>query len=100
MKEIFSKLVKSLDLSDGGFSFRKLLSLVVICLVVYMHIHYVDGTNVLTAILYDFGFICVLLGLLNIDKFIDAKYGGAAEIPGQEPKKEEVKTPAVDNPDA
>ena len=25
----------------------------------------------------DFGFIAVLLGILNLDKFIDAKYGGS-----------------------
>ena len=92
MKEFLSRVIKSLDLTDEGFSFRKILSLIVMGLVVYMHIAYVRESNVLSAILYDFGFICVLLGLLNLDKFIDAKYGGDKPLPVvEEPKKEEPK---------
>lgn len=72
--ETLDKILKSLDLTDQGFSFRKLMSLVIICLVVYIHLRFINLDNVLTALLYDFGFICVLLGLLNLDKFIDVKY--------------------------
>ena len=86
MKEFLSKIIKSLDLTDDGFSFRKILSLISMCLIVYMHVEYVTSANVLSAILYDFGFICVLLGLLNLDKFIDATYGGDKPLPAEDPK--------------
>ena len=81
MKEFLQKMIKSLDLTDEGFSFRKLLCLIIVCLIVYSHIEYITSTNVLTAILYDFGFICVLLGLFNIDRFVAAKWGGDKSLP-------------------
>ena len=81
--------LKSLTSKEEGFSFRKLSSLVVLGLVIYLHVKYVNSENVLTFLLYDFGFIAVLLGLLNLDRFIQAKFGSSSsdepEIPGSQP---------------
>lgn len=66
----------SLTSKDEGFSWRKLGSTVVLALVAYLHKKYANSSNALTFLLYDFGFIAVLLGLLNLDRFISAKFGG------------------------
>ena len=73
---ILDRLVKSLDLSDEGFSFRKLCSLITLGMVIYVHIKYINDANALNFVFYDFVFICVLLGLVNVDNFIAAKWGG------------------------
>jgi hypothetical protein len=91
--DFINNTLKSLTSKDEGFSWRKLASSVVLGLVVYLHIKYVTSNNVLSFILYDFGFIAVLLGLLNLDRFIQAKFGGttSTDIPGSESQP-------VDNP--
>lgn len=76
LKDIFNNTFQSLTSRDDGFSFRKLASVVILYMVVHLHTLYVNSTNVLTFLLYDFGFIAVLLGLLNLDRFIQAKWGG------------------------
>ena len=100
---VLDRLIKSFDLTDEGFSFRKIMSLIVLILVVYIHIKFVDATNALNFTLYDFGFICVLLGLVNVDNFIAAKWGGKESpepvVPAPAPAPV-VAPPAVDNPDA
>ena len=73
VKEIFNNTFLSLTGKDEGFSFRKLSSLVVLGMVVFLHVKYVNNTNVLSFLAYDFGFIAVLLGLLNLDRFVQAK---------------------------
>lgn len=83
--DFINNTLKSLTSKDEGFSFRKLASLVVMGLVVYLHIQYVKSENVISFLAYDFGFIAVLLGLLNLDRFVQAKFGGTngAELPGE-----------------
>jgi len=73
--DFFNNLLTSLTSKDEGFSFRKLASVVVLAMVVYLHVQYVKETNVTSFLLYDFGFIAVLLGLLNLDRFVQAKFG-------------------------
>jgi hypothetical protein len=73
--EFINNTLKSLNSKDEGFSWRKLGSTVVLSLVVYLHMKYANAANVLSFLLYDFGFIAVLLGLLNLDRFIQAKFG-------------------------
>lgn len=73
--EFFRNVILSLTGGKEGFSFRKLCSLVILLLVVFMHVKYVSSDNVLNFLLYDFAFISVLLGLLNLDKFIQTRWG-------------------------
>jgi len=73
--DFINNTLKSLTTKDEGFSFRKLASVVILAMVVYLHITYVKSENVVSFLAYDFGFIAVLLGLLNLDRFIQAKFG-------------------------
>ena len=73
--DFINNTLKSLTTKDEGFSSRKLASVVILAMVVYLHITYVKSENVLSFLVYDFGFIAVLLGLLNLDRFVQAKFG-------------------------
>jgi hypothetical protein len=73
--DFFNNTLLSLNTKDQGFSYRKIISLIVLSLTVYLHIHFANKDNVLSFILYDFGFISVLLGLLNLDRFVAMKFG-------------------------
>lgn len=75
IKQFIINLFKSLNNKQEGLSFRKLVSILMLFLVVYIHIRYVDTTNCLTALEYDLIFVCALLGLINLDKIVDLKYG-------------------------
>ena len=83
--DFINNTLKSLTSKDEGFSWRKLGATVVLGLVVYLHTRYANSSNVLTFLLYDFGFIAVLLGLLNLDRFIEAKFGGknSPDVPNE-----------------
>lgn len=87
--ELKNNILDSLKNDNSGFSFRKIMALLGFILVVYLHIHYLDTTTVLTALLYDLVFILSLLGLINLDKFISEKYGSKKDTPN-EPNKGEV----------
>lgn len=79
IKQFIISFFKSLNNKQEGLSFRKLVSILMLFLVVYLHFRYIDLTNVLTALEYDLIFICSLLGLINLDKIIDMKYGNKTE---------------------
>jgi hypothetical protein len=70
--EFIKNILDSLRNDNTGFSFRKILSILTMVLVAYLHFSYVDKVNILTALEYDLIFILVLLGLINIDKLIEA----------------------------
>ena len=100
IKELFNNTLKSLTSKDDGFSFRKLASLVVLGLVIYLHIKYVNNENVTSFLAYDFGFIAVLLGLLNLDRFVQARFGGntsSTEVP-QSDKPTDLTSQPGENP--
>jgi len=73
--EFFNNTLLSLNSKDQGFSYRKLITLVVLSMTVYLHIHFANKDNVISFLAYDFGFISVLLGLLNLDRFVAMKFG-------------------------
>ncbi len=98
VKEFFNNILLSLTGKDEGFSYRKVLSLVILGMAIYLHIHFASESNALSFLLYDFGFIAVLLGLLNLDRFVQAKWG--REESAEPPVDVPVDTPVdVDNPD-
>ena len=82
-KKVMEKFWSSFDSGPNGFSFRKLSSVVIMGCVIYIHYKYVSEQNAMTALLYDFGFICALLGLLNLDKFFELKFGRQKEENGE-----------------
>lgn len=75
--EIFNNLLNSLKSNKSGFSARKLTSLVLICCVVFAHYMIFRNENALevfeTVILYDFGMVAVLLGLVDAQDLIKHK---------------------------
>lgn len=90
IKELFNNTLLSLTSKDEGFSYRKIISLVVLGMAVYLHFHFATESNVLSFLLYDFGFIAVLLGLLNLDRFVQAKWGKEEEKPTDVPAPVDV----------
>ena len=46
--DFINNTLKSLTTKDEGFSFRKLASVVILAMVVYLHITYVKSENVLS----------------------------------------------------
>ena len=73
--DFIKNLILSLNTKDEGFSYRKLVSFLVFCLTVYLHIQFANKDNAISFLAYDFGFIAVLLGLLNLDRFVSLKFG-------------------------
>lgn len=102
---IKKKLWASLDASPLGFSYRKLISLVILACVVYIHIRFVTPENATAFLYYDYAAIAIFLGLLNLDRFFELKFGkkdevkepiggegGDPEVPAEEPVEEPVIT--------
>ena len=75
VNDFFNNIILSLNTKDEGFSYRKMLAFVVIIMTVYLHIQFANKDNVISFLAYDFGFIAVLLGLLNLDRFVALKFG-------------------------
>jgi hypothetical protein len=91
--DFFNNTILSLNTKDQGFSYRKIISLVVLSLTVYLHIHFANKDNVINFLAYDFGFISVLLGLLNLDRFVSMKFGNNG-VPGQTSQSGQTLDPA------
>ncbi len=75
-----NNIVKSFDNKDGGFSGRKLTAFVVTCLIVYIHIKWVNSCyknnhfSLLPEILIiDFSAVFALLGLTTWERVIGKK---------------------------
>ena len=72
--EVFNNLLGSLKTDKGGYSARKLTSLVLIACVVFAHYMIFRNENALevfeNVILYDFGMVAVLLGLIDASDLI------------------------------
>ena len=75
IKGFIQNVVNSLNIQQGGFSARKLTAFVTMALVIYLHIRYVDLTNVITVLIYDMVFILVLFGIVTIDQLYKFKTG-------------------------
>lgn len=77
IKEIFDNLLKSLTSEKGGYSARKLTSITLIVCVVFAHYMIFRNENALevfeNVILYDFGMVAVLLGLIDAQDLIKHK---------------------------
>ena len=65
---------KSFELKNGGFSFRKVLSFIIMCLIIWLHFTYVTNENFINVLEYDFLAIMAFLGLINLDKYFLYKF--------------------------
>lgn len=96
---IKKKMWASLDASPLGFSFRKLISIVILACAIYIHVRFVDTTNAIKVLSYDYAFICILLGLLNLDRFLELKFGkktDTSESTANEPQETVEDEPIID----
>ena len=77
LKEIFDNILNSLKSNKQGYSARKLTSIVLIGCVVFAHYMIFRNENALevfeNVILYDFGMVAVLLGLVDAQDLIKHK---------------------------
>ena len=77
LKEIFENVLNSLKSNKQGYSARKLTSIVLIACVVFAHYMIFRNENALevfeNVILYDFGMVAVLLGLVDAQDLIKHK---------------------------
>jgi hypothetical protein len=77
---IIRNILLSLSNRPGGYSFRKLTAITILILIVYLHFNFITIETGITALLYDFIFILALLGLINMDKLVQAKYKGGNKV--------------------
>lgn len=77
IKEIFDNLLNSLKSNKQGYSARKLTSITLIACVVFAHYMIFRNESALEVfedvILYDFGMVAVLLGLVDVQDLIKHK---------------------------
>ncbi len=67
-----------------GFSARKLTAFALMLCVGYMHVRYVDKTNVIDALLIDLSAILLLLGIITVQQLIELKLGKRNETQSNE----------------
>ena len=95
-KSTIKNLAGSFNTQPGGFSSRKLTAFVTMICVVYIHHHFVDLTNAMTAMAYDMVFILLLFGIVTIDQLYKFKTGGSSntkEDPESTKKQDTNNTP-------
>lgn len=75
--EIIENILNSFKSNKSGFSARKITSFVLICCVVFAHYMIFRNESALEVfedvILYDFGMVAVLLGLVDVQDLIKHK---------------------------
>ena len=98
IKSNIKNLAGSFNTQPGGFSSRKLTAFVTMMCVIYIHHHFVDQTNAMTAMLYDMVFILLLFGIVTIDQLYKFKTGGGqiTTDKSKDPEKEEIKEEKVE----
>jgi len=85
MKEIFNKLIASLEIKDGGYSARKLSAFAIMLCVITAHIKWLslgNFTQLEMVLTIDYGFISVCLGLTTYESLQKNKV--AKEAPKQD----------------
>ena len=92
IKNFIKDLVNSLNTQPTGFSARKLTAIVTMMCVIFLHIKYIDKTNVLSALEYDMMFVSLLFGIVTFDQLYKFKSG---RTPTEEKPKEEIKQEPV-----
>lgn len=70
--EFFKDQLKSFSNDTIGNSARKSSAFMLGCMVVMIHVKYVDDTNSKEILVIDLTYMCVLLGMVGIEKILDA----------------------------
>jgi len=91
IKNIVLDTIRALDNRPGGFSGRKLTAFVTMMCVIYLHIHYVDQTVIVSVLVYDMLFILLLLGLITMDQLYKFKCGNNSTNKPNEPEDKDKK---------
>jgi hypothetical protein len=88
---------KSFEIKAGGFSFRKVLSFIVMLLIIWLHFSYVTDENFINVLEYDFLAIMAFLGLINLDKYFlykfNASKGSDSSVVPEEPTEPFIPEP-------
>lgn len=71
MKTIITKLISSFDLTNNGFSGRKLTSFWLIVLITYGHWMYLDKDNFVQVLIIDLAAIGLLMGIVTVQQIIE-----------------------------
>jgi hypothetical protein len=75
MKQFIKKLFASLDNYSLGYSGRKLSSLAGVMVGVYITVHEIPKTDLITALYAWLGFALLCLGIVTVQNIIDFKNG-------------------------
>jgi hypothetical protein len=75
MKQFITKLFASLDNHSLGYSGRKLSSLAGVMVGVYITVHEIPKTDLITALYAWLGFALLCLGIVTVQNIIDFKNG-------------------------
>jgi len=88
---------KSFEVQRGGFSFRKVLAFIIMCLIIWLHFEYATDANFLNVLEYDFIAIMAFLGLINLDKYFLYKFsaskGSDSSVVPEEPTEPFIPEP-------
>ena len=81
IKNIILNLLNALNTKKEGFSARKLTAFISVLCIIYIHIRFVEPSNILSVLLYDMAFVLVLLGIVTIDQLYRFKTGATTNTP-------------------
>jgi len=70
VRQGFNWLSSSADNYSNGASGRKLTAIVIVALMIYGHMHWVDRDNYYDIHFLDVCFVCILLGIVTIEQII------------------------------
>lgn len=76
IKRVVNDFVESFNTTKKGFSIRKIIAAIIVGCIIYIHYKFVNSANAVTVLLYDMGFVLVMLGIVTIDQLYRFKNGG------------------------
>jgi hypothetical protein len=76
LKNIIQGVIDSFNNKQNeGMSARKLTAFLFSLLIIYIHVKFIDITNVIDALLIDSGTLLLLLGIITMEQIIKFKNG-------------------------
>ena len=72
---IKDRLINSLDNHSEGFSLRKVVSIILLICIVYIHLKYVSEANAIEAMIIDLIGAAFFLGLVTFGQILELKNG-------------------------
>lgn len=86
--KIINWISASLDTHSKGASARKLSAFAFMLGIMYLHVRFVDATNVVEVIWADIAGLLLCLGIVTIEQIVALKNGGGPSQPAADAKQQ------------